>query len=89
MRVAHPDSIFLGGHTLDEIYECQCRAIHFEKMQPVMRPSFDLAFNRIYRLFLMRNDPYFVSKKLQFLIIFPKQEKINLETDKPMDVSHR
>ena len=38
----------------------------------------------------MRNDPYFVSKKLQLLlIIFPKQEMIKLEADKPIDVSYR
>ena len=34
-------------------------------------------FNKIYRLFLMRNDFYFVSKKLQLVIIFLKQERFS------------
>ena len=42
-----------------------------------MRSSFLRSLNRIYRLFLMRNDSYFVSKKLQLLIIFLKQEKFS------------
>ena len=34
-----PTQFFLGLHAPDEIYECQCRAIHFEK-NAVMKPSF-------------------------------------------------
>ena len=80
-----PHSIFLGLQPPDEIYECQSGlAIHFEK-----KCSYEtkfLAFNRISRLFLMRNDSCFVRKKLVNYFLPNRKRFSCLEIDKPMNV---
>ena len=63
MQVAYPASIFLGVPPPPPMKYMNASEEKFILKTCTYGTEF-LAFNRIYRLFLMRNDPYFVSKKL-------------------------
>ena len=67
MLVAYPLSIFLGVRPPPPPPPGM-KYMNARKEQFILKTcgyeTEFLAFNRIYRLFLMRNDPYFVNNKL-------------------------